>query len=120
MADRRLALVRYSDVVIASSELTQGDGQRLEQAGVQRRREVDNAQIDTDGGQFGGLVGGGLGVPGESDVTGEENLRRVPAEVLAVLMQDVALAGEFLRRATHEVPVLGESGGSAERPLLAA
>ena len=44
----------------------------------------------------------------------------VAAKVLAVLMQDLALAGELLGRAAHEVPVLGETGRCAERPPLPA
>ena len=37
-----------------------------------------------------------------------------------MLIEDVTLAGEVLRRTTHEVPVLGESGCSAQRPSLPA
>ena len=101
-------------------ELPQGGGNRLEHARIKWRWEVDDGQSCTDLCQCGGLAGGRLGIPGESDVTGEEDLRRVAAEVLAVLMQDVAFAGELFRRATDEVPVLGEPGGRAQRPLLTA
>ena len=73
-----------------------------------------------DLGQCGGLLGGGLWVAGENDVAGEEDLLRVAPDFLAVLVQDVALVGELLGRASHEVPVLGEPGCSAKRPLLTA
>jgi hypothetical protein len=84
-------------VVVVLRELPQGGGYRLEHARIQGRREVDDGQSCADLCQCRGLVGGRLGVAGESDVTGEEDLRRIAAEVLAVLMQDVALAGELLR-----------------------
>ena len=61
-----------------------------------------------------------FGSPAKTDMAGEQDLLRVAAEVLAVLVQDVALAGELLGRAPQEVPVLGKPGGSAERPLLTA
>jgi len=51
-------------------------------------------------------------------MAGEEDLLRVAAEVLAVLVQDVALAGEIRRCAPQEVPVLGKPGCSAERTPL--
>ena len=60
--------------VVASLQLAQGGGQRLEYSGIQRRSEDDNAQLGADLGQRGGLFGRGLRVAGEYDVAGEEDL----------------------------------------------
>jgi 5,10-methylenetetrahydromethanopterin reductase len=57
------APARPIDVPILLIELTQGGGQRLEHAGIQGRSEVDDAQLDADLGQCGGLLGGGLRSP---------------------------------------------------------
>ena len=56
----------------------------------------------------------------QPDVRGQHDLFRVAADVGAVGGQHVALAGELLRRAADEVPVLGVLGRDAQGALLAA
>jgi len=60
------------------------------------------------------------GVAVEHHVAGQEDLFAVATDVLTVLKQDVAFAGELLRSATYEIPVLGESGGGAQRSSFTA
>jgi hypothetical protein len=99
--------------------LTQCGSERFEYARIERGSERDDAQLHTGLAKGGSLVGGGLDVPSEEDVTREEYLGRIAAEVRAVLEEDVALACELLGSTADEVPVLRKARRRAQRPLLA-
>ena len=89
----------------------QGGGQRLEYS---RDQEDDNAQFGADFTSRTACSAVAFGVTARPDVAGEEDLFRITAEVFAVLIEDVTLVGEVLRR------LPGESGCSAQRPSLPA
>src|SRR5262249_12984589 len=59
-------------------------------------------------------------VAGISDMTGQQDLGRITADVGTVLVQHVARPRELVGRAANVVPVLREPRRSAERALLPA